>query len=322
MDVASALEPGDLVTLSGRSRRRQDRVRPRWHPLPRRRRALEVPSPTFTLVQTYELPRFRGRARRSLPASRQRASLPSSASTICPEGAVVLLEWPDRAAGFLPPDRLDIAFTLAPQPGADHRNVRVTGYGTLRAARRAHSRQVAHVPRSNGASATRIASACRATPRRATYERLLLDDQRTHPDERAAPAGRAAGTRRQALQRHRASRRGHQAVSSPMAAGLRDHGLSAPTDPARRPRRRDLLHHRRISARIPSSTAIRRRRSSVRYRPPSIVLASLASASRCRRCCASRPTSTTACRTTTSDAFLIEAELLLDWYLPQRDRLP
>jgi hypothetical protein len=27
----------------------------------------------------------------------------------------VLLEWPDRAAGFLPPDRLDIAMTLMPQ---------------------------------------------------------------------------------------------------------------------------------------------------------------------------------------------------------------
>ena len=48
-----------------------------------------------------------------------------------PEGAVVLLEWPDRAAGFLPPDRLDIAFTLAPQLGPEHRHVRVTGYGSF-----------------------------------------------------------------------------------------------------------------------------------------------------------------------------------------------
>jgi aminoglycoside/choline kinase family phosphotransferase len=43
----------------------------------------------------------------------------------------VLLEWPDRAAGFLPADRLDIAFTLAPQLGADVRNARVTGYGAF-----------------------------------------------------------------------------------------------------------------------------------------------------------------------------------------------
>ena len=32
-----------------------------------------------------------------------------------PEGAVVVLEWPDRAAGFLPPDRIDVALTLAPK---------------------------------------------------------------------------------------------------------------------------------------------------------------------------------------------------------------
>ena len=32
-------------------------------------------------------------------------------------GTAVLVEWPDRAAGFLPPDRIDITFTLAPQFG-------------------------------------------------------------------------------------------------------------------------------------------------------------------------------------------------------------
>ncbi|HJY18529.1 MAG TPA: phosphotransferase, partial [Xanthobacteraceae bacterium] len=45
--------------------------------------------------------------------------------------AVVLMEWPDRAAGFLPPDRLDIAFTLAPAGGPDMRNVRCVGYGSF-----------------------------------------------------------------------------------------------------------------------------------------------------------------------------------------------
>jgi tRNA A37 threonylcarbamoyladenosine biosynthesis protein TsaE len=45
----------------------------------------------------------------------------------------VLVEWPDRAAGFLPADRLDIAFTLAPQLGPDARNARVAGYGAFAA---------------------------------------------------------------------------------------------------------------------------------------------------------------------------------------------
>ena len=42
-----------------------------------------------------------------------------------------MMEWPDRAAGFLPPDRLDITFTLAPQLGPDVRNVRYVGYGSF-----------------------------------------------------------------------------------------------------------------------------------------------------------------------------------------------
>src|SRR5438105_3006307 len=48
-----------------------------------------------------------------------------------PAGAVVLVEWPDRAAGFLPPDRLDVALTLAPKLKLEFRHARVTGYGTF-----------------------------------------------------------------------------------------------------------------------------------------------------------------------------------------------
>src|SRR5262249_57971547 len=48
-----------------------------------------------------------------------------------PPDAVTLLEWPDRAGGFLPADRLDIAITLAPELGLEHRNLRITGYGTF-----------------------------------------------------------------------------------------------------------------------------------------------------------------------------------------------
>src|SRR5262249_28523315 len=49
-----------------------------------------------------------------------------------PEGAVVLIEWPDRAAGLLPPDRLDVALTLAPKLKLEFRQARVTGYGSFR----------------------------------------------------------------------------------------------------------------------------------------------------------------------------------------------
>ena len=45
-------------------------------------------------------------------------------------------------------------------------------------------------------------------------------------------------------------------------------------------------------------------------------------AGNCRRPCRSRRISTIACRATTPDAFLIEAELLLDWYLPSVNAPP
>ena len=77
---------------------------------------IAVPSPTFTLMQTYDLPRFP-----VVHADLYRLEGPGELAELgfddLPKDAVVLLEWPDRAAGFLPPDRLDIAFTLAPQLG-------------------------------------------------------------------------------------------------------------------------------------------------------------------------------------------------------------
>jgi tRNA threonylcarbamoyl adenosine modification protein YjeE len=129
VDIAMALQPGDLITLSGdlgagkttfaRALIRHLAEDPE----------IEVPSPTFTLMQTYELPRFT-----VVHADLYRLSGPSELAELgfedVPESAVTLVEWPDRAAGFLPPHRLDIAFTLAPNLGPEVRNVRITGYGT------------------------------------------------------------------------------------------------------------------------------------------------------------------------------------------------
>jgi aminoglycoside/choline kinase family phosphotransferase len=43
---------------------------------------------------------------------------------------VTLLEWPDRAGGHLPPNRIDVALTLSPGQSETFRHARVTGYGT------------------------------------------------------------------------------------------------------------------------------------------------------------------------------------------------
>ena len=81
-----------------------------------------------------------------------------------PETAVTLLEWPDRAAGYLPPDRLDIAFTLSPPQGETFRHAQITGYGTF-AARAERIAVIRHFLHEAGFGAGRRAAASRATPR-------------------------------------------------------------------------------------------------------------------------------------------------------------
>jgi N-acetylmuramate 1-kinase len=46
-----------------------------------------------------------------------------------PEGAVALIEWPERAPGALPKDRIDIAFHHRPALGSTARSAEITGYG-------------------------------------------------------------------------------------------------------------------------------------------------------------------------------------------------
>src|SRR5262249_60878595 len=87
-----------------------------------------------------------------------------------PDNAVVMIEWPDRAAGSLPPDRLDVAFTLAPGFKLEFRHARVTGYGSFasRVERIAAVRQF--VAESGMSDAVRSRMAGDASTR--TYDRL------------------------------------------------------------------------------------------------------------------------------------------------------
>ncbi len=129
-DVAVALEPGDLVTLSGDLGAGKTTFARALIRYLADDDAIEVPSPTFTLLQSYELPRFP-----LVHADFYRLSGAAELAELGFEdlaaGTVVLVEWPDRTAGFLPPDRIDITFTLAPQLGPDVRDARVIGYGAF-----------------------------------------------------------------------------------------------------------------------------------------------------------------------------------------------
>lgn len=109
--VADELRPGDLVTLSGglgagkttlaRAIVRALAGDPR----------LEVPSPTFTLMQTYETPRGP-----VVHADFYRiggtAELVEMGWEEATDGAITLVEWPDRAAGALGTARLDVTLDV------------------------------------------------------------------------------------------------------------------------------------------------------------------------------------------------------------------
>ncbi len=129
-DLAGALEPGDVITLSGDLGAGKTTFARALIRHLAGDETIEVPSPTFVLVQSYELPRFT-LIHADLYRVNSAAELAELGFDDVPDGAVVLIEWPDRAAGALPPDRLDIAFTLAPAAGPDVRHVRYTGYGTF-----------------------------------------------------------------------------------------------------------------------------------------------------------------------------------------------
>jgi tRNA threonylcarbamoyladenosine biosynthesis protein TsaE len=122
--IARALEPGDLVALEG--------------PLGAGKTALarailaalgvagEVPSPTFTLVQTYET--LRGEAwhvdlyrLRHAEETRELGLEDAFATAIC------LVEWPDRLGAALPDDRLAVALAFA--DGAEARRADLIGHG-------------------------------------------------------------------------------------------------------------------------------------------------------------------------------------------------
>lgn len=87
--------------------------------------ATEVPSPTFALMQRYELPHLtltHCDFYRLEPGELDELGLDDALS----EGAVIV-EWPERAASWLPEDRLDVAIEETASP--DRRRVVLTGHG-------------------------------------------------------------------------------------------------------------------------------------------------------------------------------------------------
>lgn len=85
---------------------------------------LEIPSPTFTLVQFYKTPRFEishfDLYRLSDPAEIDELGLDTALAR-----GIAIIEWPSHGDGHIPVDRLTLRFDEAISP--DRRNVSIDG---------------------------------------------------------------------------------------------------------------------------------------------------------------------------------------------------
>lgn len=123
--LGRALRPGDAVLLegplgAGKSALARAAIRAR---LADAGRDEEAPSPTYTLVQTYEAPRGD-----IWHADLYRLSNPDEALELglaeAFADAICLIEWPDRLADLTPPDALTVQLSVT---GDTARRARLTG---------------------------------------------------------------------------------------------------------------------------------------------------------------------------------------------------
>jgi tRNA threonylcarbamoyl adenosine modification protein YjeE len=127
-DLALLIGPGDVVTLSGDLGAGKTAAARALIRYLAGDDALEVPSPTFTLAQSYELAAF-SVVHADLYRINDPAELEEIGLSPLPEGNLALIEWPERAAGALPNDRIDIALSHRPALGSSARAAEITGYG-------------------------------------------------------------------------------------------------------------------------------------------------------------------------------------------------
>jgi tRNA threonylcarbamoyladenosine biosynthesis protein TsaE len=122
--VAARARPGDAILLEGPLGAGKSAFARAFLRAASRDPALEVPSPTFTLVQGYDLP---------VGAAHHfdlwRLGGPEGLAELGWEEAregIVLVEWPDRLGSLRPPDALNVA--LAPGDSEHARHATLTGW--------------------------------------------------------------------------------------------------------------------------------------------------------------------------------------------------
>jgi tRNA threonylcarbamoyl adenosine modification protein YjeE len=309
VDLANLMAPGDFVALSGDlGAGKTTLVRAMIAHLAGAE--IEVPSPTFTLVQTYDLPKFA-----LVHADLYRVSGPDELAELGIDdvpGAVVVMEWPDRAGDTLPSDRIDVALALGPEKETDRRVAHLSAHGAA-AARVAHLAALyrfLHDEGYEGADRRRIAGDASSR----SYERLTANGRTlivmnwpAKPD--GPPVKR--GLPYSAIAHLAEDVRSFVAI----AQGLRERGFSAPkihaVDFAAGLVVLEDLGTELVVAGDPPKPLLERYAVATDLLvalhgldlPPTLPLG---------------PKVDYALPTYDLDAFMIEAELLVDWYLPHR----
>jgi len=146
-DIAAVLRPGDTVALvgdlgAGKSTLARALIRALADD-----DGLEVPSPTFTLVQSYDLPRLT-LAHFDLYRLSDADELDELGFDEAIAEGVALIEWPDRAGTRLPDDALIIAIEMGATPEA--RRVRLDGPAARWGFRLARTRAIRTFLEANG----------------------------------------------------------------------------------------------------------------------------------------------------------------------------
>jgi tRNA threonylcarbamoyl adenosine modification protein YjeE len=310
-NLAFAIAPGDVIAIggelgSGKSALARAIIRTLAND-----GALEVPSPTFTLMQVYELPRFPV-VHADLYRINTLAELSELGWEEASAGAAVLVEWPEKAGPLLQAERLEVHLELAPDLGPEHRRIRLNGIGEwAERLRRLHAEH-SLLEASGYGNARREYIQGDASSR--SYERLFLDGDSAilmkAPASKDGPPIRQGRTYGEIAKLAK-----NMEPFVALSRGLRARGFSAPEIYAADLNNGLLLIEdlgvegivegdpaapieERYAAAIDTLVALHKQQL-----PVSLPVA---------------PRIEYAIPRYDLEAFLIEAELLIDWYLPHR----
>lgn len=128
--IAAELKPGDLVTLGGDLGAGKTTFARAAIRALAKAPTLEVPSPTYTLIQTYDAAGFRI-VHADLYRIADISELVELGWEDAAENAIVLVEWAEKAADIIVGDRLELRFAIP--PGGEGRVLTLTAHGRIAA---------------------------------------------------------------------------------------------------------------------------------------------------------------------------------------------